>query len=163
MAVASVLLGIAAVLLVLAFTKTLFLLFVAVPFGLSAYFMWYQASGRLHRRMRSRVAAGEPPGDRFSGFGAGARRATAEANRRGGPGRTEWAGSRRAGPGAGPSRRDGPSPTQAYRILGVDSDADRATLKRAYRRKVKEVHPDRPDGDEEAFKRVNRAYETLTD
>jgi curved DNA-binding protein CbpA len=28
---------------------------------------------------------------------------------------------------------------------------------------VKEVHPDTDSGSEEAFKRVNRAYETLTE
>ncbi|TVT77239.1 J domain-containing protein, partial [Haloferax volcanii] len=29
--------------------------------------------------------------------------------------------------------------------------------------RVKETHPDSKTGDEEAFKRVNRAYERLTD
>jgi curved DNA-binding protein CbpA len=36
-------------------------------------------------------------------------------------------------------------------------------VRRAYRSKVKEVHPDTESGDEESFKRVNRAYERLTD
>jgi curved DNA-binding protein CbpA len=35
-------------------------------------------------------------------------------------------------------------------------------VKQAYREKVKEVHPDTDGGDEEAFKKVNRAYERLT-
>ncbi|MFW6321266.1 MAG: ferredoxin Fer [Halohasta sp.] len=46
-------------------------------------------------------------------------------------------------------------------ILEVDPDADEAELKRAYRRRVKETHPDL-GGSEAAFKRVERAYEALT-
>jgi curved DNA-binding protein CbpA len=34
-------------------------------------------------------------------------------------------------------------------------------VRAAYRERVKEVHPDTEGGDEEAFKRVTRAYETL--
>jgi curved DNA-binding protein CbpA len=45
----------------------------------------------------------------------------------------------------------------------VELDADESAIKRAYRRKVKEVHPDTDGGDEEQFKRVTRAYERLTD
>jgi curved DNA-binding protein CbpA len=36
-------------------------------------------------------------------------------------------------------------------------------VRRAYREKVKEAHPDTDSGSEEEFKRVNRAYETLTE
>jgi hypothetical protein len=46
----------------------------------------------------------------------------------------------------------------AYAILGVDADADDDEIRTAYRNLVKEVHPDRPGGDEEEFKRVSRAY-----
>ena len=49
-----------------------------------------------------------------------------------------------------------------FEVLDVDEDADEATIERAYRDRVKETHPD-SGGDEEEFKRVNRAYETLTD
>ena len=41
--------------------------------------------------------------------------------------------------------------------------ADEAAVRSAYRERVKEVHPDRPSGDEDEFKRVNRAYERLTE
>ena len=45
----------------------------------------------------------------------------------------------------------------------VDVDADDATIRAAYRDRVKVVHPDAPDGDEAAFKRVTAAYERLVD
>jgi curved DNA-binding protein CbpA len=48
-------------------------------------------------------------------------------------------------------------------VLGVSVDADEGTVKRAYRNRIKDVHPDAEGGDEEAFKRVQRAYEVLTD
>jgi curved DNA-binding protein CbpA len=51
---------------------------------------------------------------------------------------------------------------EAFRTLGLSVDADEDAVKRAYREKVKEVHPDTDGGDEEAFKKVNRAYERLT-
>ena len=52
---------------------------------------------------------------------------------------------------------------EAYRTLGIDPGADEATVKQAYREKVKEVHPDTGDGDEETFLAVKDAYERLTD
>jgi curved DNA-binding protein CbpA len=36
-------------------------------------------------------------------------------------------------------------------------------VRAAYRERVKAVHPDTDSGDEEQFKRVNRAYERLTE
>jgi curved DNA-binding protein CbpA len=50
--------------------------------------------------------------------------------------------------------------SEAYDALGVSPDASQEAVRDAYRDRVKEVHPD-SGGDEEAFKRVNRAYETL--
>ena len=47
-------------------------------------------------------------------------------------------------------------------MLDVGTDADEAEIKRAYRERVKAVHPDQAGGDEEAFKRVTEAYECLT-
>lgn len=55
-----------------------------------------------------------------------------------------------------------PSAETARSILGVDADADAEEIRRAYRRRVKETHPDL-GGSEEAFRRVRRAYERLTD
>jgi len=159
------------------------LVILSVMLGVAAAFMWYQASGRLaakvyrsveqqgrqnrgRTRTRTRETGGfgagpredwTPPGDR-DGRGGRGNRQRARAN--GGPGR---------GPGgARQQRRTAPSTTptmgrtEAYRALGLSPDADEEAVKRAYREKVKEVHPDTDGGDEEAFKRVNRAYERLT-
>jgi curved DNA-binding protein CbpA len=49
-----------------------------------------------------------------------------------------------------------------YDTLGVPKDADMATVKRAYRRKSRAVHPDR-GGDHTAMVALNRAYQTLSD
>jgi ferredoxin len=50
-----------------------------------------------------------------------------------------------------------PSP---YEVLAVDPDADADTLRRAYRRRAKEAHPDQ-GGSVEAFQRVRAAYEAV--
>ena len=49
--------------------------------------------------------------------------------------------------------------TAAFRELGLPAGATLSEVKTAYRRRVKEVHPDR-GGDEDAFKRVREAYTT---
>ncbi|MDQ4129718.1 MAG: J domain-containing protein [Actinomycetota bacterium] len=49
-----------------------------------------------------------------------------------------------------------------YAVLGVGPDATQEEIKRAYRRRAREVHPD-AGGDEDAFKRVTRAYQVLSD
>ena len=52
-----------------------------------------------------------------------------------------------------------------YEILGVAHDADADTIKKAYRRLARELHPDvNPDAaTQERFKDVSRAYEVLSD
>lgn len=53
-----------------------------------------------------------------------------------------------------------------YRILGVDRDASKDAVKKAYRKLAMQFHPDRNPGDKEAerhFKEVNEAYEVLKD
>ncbi len=53
-----------------------------------------------------------------------------------------------------------------YEVLGVPRDADDATLKKAFRRLARELHPDvnRHDpGAEEKFKEAAEAYEVLSD
>ncbi len=52
-----------------------------------------------------------------------------------------------------------------YKILGISSGATAAEIKRAYRKKVKELHPDatgKPRNSED-FHRLVRAYEILSD
>jgi len=50
----------------------------------------------------------------------------------------------------------------AFSELGLPTDADADAVKRAYRERVKDTHPDR-GGDEEAFRRVQEAYATASD
>ncbi len=52
-----------------------------------------------------------------------------------------------------------------YEVLGVDRDADQRTIKRAFLKKAREVHPDVSDDPnaEEKFKEVNEAYSVLSD
>ena len=47
-----------------------------------------------------------------------------------------------------------------FEVLGIDSDADDAEIVRAYRRRVKEAHPDQ-GGSTSEFQRVRTAYEEL--
>ena len=52
-----------------------------------------------------------------------------------------------------------------YEVLGVDKDADQRTIKRAFLKKAREVHPDVSDDPhaEEKFKELNEAYSVLSD
>jgi molecular chaperone DnaJ len=52
-----------------------------------------------------------------------------------------------------------------YEVLGVDRDADAETIKKAYRRLARQLHPDvNPDPEtQERFKEVSAAYEVLSD
>jgi len=50
-----------------------------------------------------------------------------------------------------------------YEILGIEKGADDATVKAAYRKMTKEVHPDKEGGSEEAFNMVKEAYDALKD
>lgn len=50
-----------------------------------------------------------------------------------------------------------------YEILGVAQTATQDEIKRAFRKKAHQHHPDKKGGDEAAFKRVNEAYQVLSD
>jgi hypothetical protein len=135
----------------------------AAVFGLSAYFVWYHASGRLARRLYRGVEGRADPG--AGGFGPGPRPDWEPPGQGGRVGAGVGRG-RRTGGRTGRARRDvgdEPSAREAYETLDLDPEADEAAVRAAYRRKVKEVHPDQPGGDEERFKQVQAAYDRLRD
>ena len=49
-----------------------------------------------------------------------------------------------------------------YGLLGIARGATEEEIKRAFRKKAHELHPDK-GGDAEAFKKVNEAYQVLSD
>jgi len=49
-----------------------------------------------------------------------------------------------------------------YAVLGIERDAKPDEIKKAYRRLSLKCHPDKPTGDENAFKQISEAYSTLS-
>jgi len=131
------------------------LLFIAVPFGVAAYLLWEHASGRLADRIRRRAGRADARERERA-----RRRARARRN-----GRRATAGARSDPRGdprdRAPRTNDGPTVTEAYATLGVDPEASSGEVRRAYRERAKELHPDAADGDAEEFKRLTAAYERL--
>ena len=54
-------------------------------------------------------------------------------------------------------------PKSLYDVLGVPKNASQDEIKKAYRKLVREVHPDTNPGNEERFKEVQGAYDVLSD
>ena len=51
---------------------------------------------------------------------------------------------------------------EARELLGVDANStDMALIDKKYKELAKELHPDKPNGDTEKFKAVNRAHKIL--
>lgn len=136
-------------------------------FGAVTYLLWMHGTGRLAARVYRRVEQQAAT----NGGPSGPSGAT-EARRQEPTGRTRR--SRRTGSRRTTDRRRGTSATrpdrsepeemsrrEASRVLDVEIGADQETIKRAYRERVKDVHPDAADGDTQAFKRVRTAYERL--
>lgn len=48
-----------------------------------------------------------------------------------------------------------------YKILGVDKGASQEEIKKTYRAKAHQHHPDKKGGDEKKFKEINEAYQVL--
>ncbi|MFC1632842.1 molecular chaperone DnaJ [Patescibacteria group bacterium] len=53
-------------------------------------------------------------------------------------------------------------PEDYYEILGVERGATDEEIKKAFRKKAHELHPDKPNGDAEKFKKANEAYQVLS-
>jgi len=50
-----------------------------------------------------------------------------------------------------------------YKVLGVDKGASQDEIKKAFRQKAHQCHPDKAGGDEAKFKEINEAYQVLGD
>ena len=50
-----------------------------------------------------------------------------------------------------------------YNILGVNKNASKDEIKKAFRKLAHEYHPDKKGGNEDKFKEVNEAYSVLSD
>lgn len=50
-----------------------------------------------------------------------------------------------------------------YAVLGVDKNASKDDIKKAYRKLAKDHHPDSNGGNDKKFKEINEAYKILTD
>lgn len=54
-------------------------------------------------------------------------------------------------------------PSDYYDLLGVPKDASDEDIKKAFRKLAHQHHPDKPGGDAEKFKKINEAYQVLSD
>ena len=49
-----------------------------------------------------------------------------------------------------------------YRVLGVDKDISKQSMKVKYYQLAQKYHPDKQTGDEKKFKEISQAYEVLS-
>lgn len=117
---------------------------VALPFVISAVLLGRQATTGMNTRRSQRRTA-----RRSGGSDPRQRRRTAEQTRR-----------QQGAADTVPPKRV--TAAEARAVLDVPRAADEATVREAYRRRIKEVHPDQ-GGEEEEFRRVTAAYERLRD
>lgn len=99
--------------------------------------------------------------DYFEGLEKAERAARAKAERAESAGYAESAHYGWAGSGDGSRSAD---EMRALDLLGLEADAEFETIKKAYRQRAKQVHPDVKPGDEEAareFQALQVAYEVL--
>ena len=99
--------------------------------------------------------------DYFEGLDKAEKQERAQAERTENAGYAEASHYGWAGSGDGSRSAD---EMRALDVLDVEADADFATVKRAYRAKAKEVHPDVKPGDAEAarqFQTIQAAYDVL--
>ena len=50
-----------------------------------------------------------------------------------------------------------------YKTLGVEKNADKGEIKKAFHKLAHQYHPDKNKGDDSKFKEINEAYQTLSD
>ncbi len=50
-----------------------------------------------------------------------------------------------------------------YNVLGIDKNASQDEIKKVFRKKAHQCHPDKAGGDEQKFKEINEAYQVLGD
>lgn len=163
----------------------------AAFFAVVTYILWAHGTGRLaeriYRRVERRAKMGPDRGAHQRRSAGGPRRAqqaqsvgtdrrahTRDPGRQTGRARATRGRVGRDGPrisdrrhqqshGRRRSQHSAIARQTARAILGVESGADQPTVKRAYRERVKDVHPDTDGGDVEHFKRVQAAYDILSE
>ena len=99
--------------------------------------------------------------DYFEGLDKAEKEERAKAERQSSEGYTESAHYGWAGSGDGSRSAD---EMRALEVLDLEADVDFATIKKAYRARAKEVHPDVKPGDEDAakeFQKLQVAYDVL--
>ncbi len=56
-----------------------------------------------------------------------------------------------------------PMSNDYYKTLGIERNASKEDIKKAFRKLAHEYHPDKNNGDDKKFKEINEAYTILSD